>query len=77
MTTSTIDWREVTSSNVARVGYDKEAGRLYVQFKGNRVYAYSGVSEKTFHSVVSAKSVGGYFNEHIKDHYEVHKLEDD
>ena len=59
---------KVSSSAIESVGYDDETGALYVTFKRGAEYIYPQVSRKEFEGLVSAPSVGRYFNEHIKQY---------
>lgn len=59
----------VTSSNLASVGYDDERQVLEVEFKSGFVYQYEGVPKFAYSDMVSAESVGSYFNANIKPQY--------
>jgi len=66
-------WREVESSNVARVGWCKEG--MIVQFKASGAqYLYRGVSRQRAVAMVYAKSVGIYLNNRVKPNFEALKL---
>ena len=64
----------VDSSNVEAVGYDADNGAIYVRFLGGDTYVYSGADQGTFEELLSADSVGSYFNRVIKPNYECSKL---
>ncbi len=55
----------VQSSHLERVGYDKQAQELYVEFKDGSLYCYTSVSEETYDELVRADSVGKFFHAHI------------
>lgn len=57
---------DVKSSNIKKVGYDKKSSTLRVMFHSEQVYDYSPISHETFELLVSAESVGKFFNSHIK-----------
>jgi len=59
--------KEVDSSSIKSVAYDKDEGKLWLRFKNDALYEYTGVSEQVAKSLVSAESKGRYFRENIKD----------
>ena len=60
------DMIAVRSSNIAAVGYDKEAEELEVHFHSGAVYRYENVEVDLLEELVSAPSVGRTFNERVK-----------
>jgi len=40
------------------------------------VYYYYGVSQQMFNELVEADSVGGYFNDNIRDEFKTKKVKD-
>lgn len=59
-----VDLLDVGSSNVARVGYDDDTRRLYVQFRrsGERdgpTYRYDRVPNDVFEALIQADEDGG------------------
>ena len=70
---SNIEMKPVESSNIAEVGYDE--GTLYVRFTNNTLYTYFEVSEDLFHNLVTADSVGKYFNQHVKNEFSFERVE--
>lgn len=60
----------VESSNLASIGYDAQSGMLEVEFKHGGVYRYFDVPASVFDPLMatheSGKSVGTYFNLHVK-----------
>lgn len=68
-----ITWREVNSSNVAAIGWDR-GRRLYVQFKSSAIYLYEGISYQRAAACARAKSVGAYLAREIKPHYSAVKI---
>ncbi|MBL4918659.1 KTSC domain-containing protein [Tabrizicola sp. DMG-N-6] len=71
---NTMDRYPVTSSNLAEVGYDPELETLEVQFKSGGVYQYFNVTAVMYERLMSADSLGRYFNKEIKGHYPEAKL---
>jgi len=64
-----MDRVAVTSSNIASVGYDRNAQLLEVAFHDGSVYQYYEVPEGAFAALIGAESVGKYFSGHIKGRY--------
>lgn len=62
----------VSSSNIASIGYEK--GTLYVAFNRGGLYAYTGVPESVYHSLMSAASHGSYLAAHVKGVYPYTKI---
>jgi hypothetical protein len=58
-----IEWRDVRSSTVARVGWDEEADELLVEFSnktGSSVYAYPNQGRSAYEDLVNNPSPGSY-----------------
>jgi hypothetical protein len=69
-----MKWISVSSSLVDKVAYDEPASKLYLQFKGNRVYAYQDVPREVFDDLIRASSFGTYFHAYIKDEYDYQRI---
>jgi hypothetical protein len=67
--------RPVESSHLALVGHDPAAKVLQVGFHDGSQYAYQGVEAGTYQALVSAKSIGAYFNSHVKGKYKSVRLD--
>jgi hypothetical protein len=65
---------EVTSSTIREVKYDLTKEELIITFKNNAQYLYEGVSPETFKELISADSVGKYFDKEIKGKYNFKRL---
>lgn len=62
-----ITLKPVQSSNVQAVGYDPQARRLAVQFKGSGgIYHYDGVEQSDHDKLIGAESIGSHFSQHIR-----------
>lgn len=61
-----MDHKPVESSNIESVGYDPDAKRLEVRFKGGQLWEYDDVDEATHADLLNADSVGKYFHAHIR-----------
>ncbi len=64
----------VSSSNVARVGYDPQNQWVYVQFHAGTIYVYKGVNEQEFENLRTAPSVGSYLNYNYKNIYPYERI---
>ncbi len=65
---------EVTSSTIREVKYDLTKEELIITFKNNVQYLYEGVSPEVFKELISADSVGKYFDKEIKGKYNFKRL---
>lgn len=68
--------QRVESSAVVSVGYDRRRRVLEVEVAGGAVYQYLDVPARKYFAVVSADSVGQYYNQQIKDTYQYRKVAD-
>lgn len=59
----------VTSSAIEAVGYDRPTRRMRIRFTGGNEYDFCGVPEHVYQDLLSASSIGAYYNEYIKDRY--------
>lgn len=70
-----MEHKEVNSSNIHHIGYDKKTRTLEVKFKGSSgTYHYHGVAEATFHDFLKAPSHGKYLHQHIRPHHKFTKV---
>lgn len=65
---------QVTSSSLRSVGYDAENQLLEVEFHNGRVYQYAMVSLDVYEQLLSAASLGTYFNSNIRGAYLTNKV---
>ena len=56
----------VVSSQIKTIKYNDIDKELIVTFNTDKVYKYEDVSMKLFKDLISADSVGKFFNENIK-----------
>jgi len=61
-----MERQHVESSNLKSVGYDDNSAILEVEFHHGAVWQYSDVMESAYHEMMSASSLGKYFNANIK-----------
>lgn len=71
-----MEWTEVESSQISEVGYDPETETLGIRFKPQGKYPaseyhYANVGLLLYAELLSAKSVGKFFGEHIKKNPEM------
>jgi ATP-dependent DNA helicase RecG len=60
----------VASSNIASVGYDKEAHILELEFHHGAIYQYVDVPENVFEDLMSSPAKGAFFMNEIKGKFE-------
>ena len=61
--------KQVVSSNIDSIGYNKRSKKLEVEFKGGSVYQYEGVPAEVYQGLMNAKSAGGFLSQWIKGVY--------
>jgi hypothetical protein len=59
----------VTSSALVSVGYDRESLVLETELTGGKIYQYFDVPESAFLELMSADSLGKYYNQKIRNNY--------
>lgn len=69
-----ITLEAVSSSQIAAVGFGKEKpedtrGTLRVQFTSGKQWDYFSVPESVYTSLISAESIGRYFNQNVRKQY--------
>jgi hypothetical protein len=64
----------VVSLIVAEVGYDPVHRRLEILFRSGAIRLYYFVPEEIYGALMDADSAGTYFNRHIKNVYENHRI---
>ena len=65
-----MDRQPVESRLIRSVGYDPTDSVLEVELlDGGRVYRYFDVPYSVAEELMSAPSLGAYFNEHVRDMY--------
>ena len=60
----------VASSAITSIGHSPEDDILEVEFHSGRVYQYLGVPTPEYENLITANSIGRWFNKHIRDAYE-------
>jgi lysyl-tRNA synthetase class 2 len=62
-----VTYQRVSSSCIAEVGYDPTDKTLAVRFHGGREYWYAGIPPQTHEALLTAPSIGRYFNAEVRD----------
>ncbi|MFG6149411.1 KTSC domain-containing protein [Halobacillus sp. B23F22_1] len=65
----------VTSPNLKAVRYDPQSCKLYVRFKNQCIYEYSGVPIYVYEELIAADSKGRYHHSYIKYSYPYKRIE--
>jgi hypothetical protein len=66
-----INWVNVRSSAIRKIGYDASTNRMSVDFEDSEpYYTYCRVPEAVFQDFISALSVGQHYHRFIKDKYD-------
>ena len=70
-------WEPVESSALQEAAYSWLWQAAAVRFNSNpaAVYVYHDVPEDVYHQMISADSIGGYFNQYIKGQYECERFD--
>lgn len=71
-------WEKVSSSNLEEVLFIPNGktprGRLFVKFKGSKIYFYEEVPKSEYKALLKAESKGKYLNAHIKPNYTCYSI---
>jgi len=69
-----MEREQVSSSNLVSIGYEPESETLEVEFKTSGVYQYFNVPMFMHERLMTADSVGKFFNAEIKNAYPCSKV---
>ena len=64
-----MNWIQVSSTNVKAVAYDEATSTLSVEFQAGNIYRYFDVPLSIFNELIEASSKGSYFNSSIKNRF--------
>jgi len=64
----------VTSSNIASIGYDLSQSVLEVEFISGDIYQYFNVPQHLYLNFMSASSKGSFLSDHIRFNYRYHRV---
>ena len=68
-----MTYQPVSSSCIAEVAYDQSHKTLAIRFYGGREYWYAGIPPETHQALLTAPSIGRYFNAMVRDAYPHHR----
>jgi hypothetical protein len=69
-----VEREPVISTNIASIGYEPDTETLEVEFKTSGIYHYFNVPPFMHERLMTADSVGTFFNAEIKKAYPCQKL---
>ncbi|MDQ3402942.1 MAG: KTSC domain-containing protein [Actinomycetota bacterium] len=64
----------VDSTSIASIGYDSTTRTLEAAFHNDHVYQYLDVPKRVYWELMSAASIGRFFNAHIRDEFEARQV---
>jgi len=64
-----MNWIEVQSATMTRIGYDETSQILAVEFKNGTTYHYFDVPKHVFEQMKAASSKGSFLAQNIKGVY--------
>lgn len=70
-------WKEVESSNLERIRYDRSNRILHITFRNQSHYIYYDVSYYRYLKLYHAESKGKYFNRFIRGHYDYVRVKEE
>jgi hypothetical protein len=65
-----IEWRDVKSGSMRRVGFDIQTYELQIEFHSGGVYSYRKVPKEKADGLLNATHKNAYFVEFIRPHHE-------
>lgn len=68
------EWVNVVSTDISCVKYDETSGIMSIRFIKGGEYEYYDVYLDDYEKLISAPSVGQYFNAYIKNKYQYNKI---
>lgn len=57
------------STNISEAFYQPSTQILEIYFHSGHIYRYAGISQDTFDALISAPSVGKFYNDNIRGQY--------
>ena len=64
----------VQSSRIAAVGYDRTREAMEVEFTDGAVFLYYNVPRETYIDLLTAASIGRFFNVHVRDVFDYERV---
>lgn len=69
-----MEMKNITSSNISKVGYDPKENKLRVEFNNGGIWEYQDVSENKFNEFMGSTSKGSFFHKNIKNSHTAIKI---
>ena len=69
-----FEMKEVESSNIHSIGYNKDFEQLRIIFTNGGLYQYKGIKPEVYEEMMKSESVGSYFSKNIRNKCECVKL---
>lgn len=69
------EMQQVSSSNIAEIGYDEVDQTVYVRFLNNSLYVHKGVPQIEYDGLLNAPSLGSYLHRNFKGVYLYERIE--
>jgi hypothetical protein len=69
-----VEREPVSSSSIVSIGYDAGSETLEVEFKKTGVYHYLNVPQFIWERLMTAESIGKFFNAEVKNAYSCVKV---
>lgn len=69
-----MELNDVTSSNIARIGYDADSSVLEIEFRNGHAYEYYDVPQFEYDNLMGADSKGKYADKNIYKAYRQQKI---
>jgi hypothetical protein len=64
----------VASEAISSISYDTESGTMSVGFTDGTLYVYTDVPESVYVDLITASSIGAYFNKNVRTAYSYTQL---
>jgi hypothetical protein len=69
-----IEFKEVNSSQINKVGYDEDNNVLVIEFSTGVKYEYYDVPDHIYYDMLNAASIGRYMNQYIRNKFKYKKI---
>jgi hypothetical protein len=69
-----MEYKNLNSSRIKKVGYIDSEATLIVVFKNNSTYEYLSVPKSIYINLVNSRSAGKFFEQNIKGKYLFEKV---
>jgi len=69
-----VEMIQISSSNLAAIGYEAQNEVAHVQFLNGAEYIYKGVPQHEYEGLLNAPSAGSYLNRNFKNVYPYERI---